>query len=248
MRLLTSKLLKENTEVIVENIKQAKLYVQQGKLSQNDFNELLSIDNTPTKKYVGWISKIWITEHPDFDDLANIIEQYTILSDKNKIEEKDINKFKTFNDLKFAVDSANQKGGAKSKKDLEDDYEVIIDNDDLLIISPNTHEASRKLGLTKFAFRACDDGTKDSAWCTTYKSPDHWNSYYYNNNVTFYYVLVRSEEMRQELKQAIPKRIPQIYVTALALLSNGKIDGYDGKDKQLNSNEIKEFMDIIKID
>lgn len=248
MRILTSVLLKENREIIIENIKQAKMYVQQGKLSQDDFTKLLAIDNTPTKKYVGWISKTWIAEKPDFDELSNYIEQYTILSDKNKIEEKDINKFKDFKSLKTTIDLVNQQGGGKSKKELEDDYEVIVDNDDLLIISPNTHEASRKLGLTKFAFRDCGDGTKDSAWCTTYKSPDHWDSYYYDNEVTFYYILVKSEKMRQELEKSFPKRIPQIYVTALALLSNGKIDGYDGNDKQLSQSEVKKFTNIIGID
>ena len=248
MRLLTSTLLKENKEIIIENIKQAKMYVQQGKLSQDDFNKLLTIDNTPTKKYIGWVSKIWITEKPEFDELANSIEQYTILSDKNKIDEKDINKFKGFKDLKAAIDSVNQQGGSKSKKDLEDDYEVIIDNDDLLIVSPNSHEASRKLGLTKFAYRDCGGGSKDSAWCTTYKAPEHWNKYYYDNEVTFYYVLVKSAEMKQKLKQAMPKKTPQIYVTALALLSNGAIDGYDGKDTQLTPSQIKQFTDIIGID
>lgn len=246
MRLLQSKLLRENKTTILENLKQAKLYLQQGKLSQNDLTKLLTIDNTPTKKYMGWIAKTWIAEKPDFDDLANTIEQYNILSDKNKIKEKDINKFKNFSDLKQAVDDANQTSG-QSRKELEDDYEVIIDNADLLIISPNTHEASRKLGLSKFAFRDCEGGEKDSAWCTTYKSPDHWNQYYYKNDVTFYYIRIISEKLQEKLKKDFSERIPQIYVTALALLPNGTVDGYDGLDKQLSQSEVTKFMDIIGI-
>ena len=46
------KLLKENKSYILENVKQGKQYVAQGKLSEDDLKKLIEIDPTPTKKYV----------------------------------------------------------------------------------------------------------------------------------------------------------------------------------------------------
>ena len=62
MKLVYPKLLKENKTIILENMKMAKGYVSQGKLSEDDLKKLIEIDPTPQKKYVGWLSKIWINE------------------------------------------------------------------------------------------------------------------------------------------------------------------------------------------
>ena len=241
------KLLKENKSYILENVKQGKQYVAQGKLSEDDLKKLIEIDPTPTKKYVGWMSKIWIAEKPDLDDLRNTIEEYNTFLNKDKVKTKDINQFKSFKALHDEVDSINQSGDSISVKDLENDYDTIIDNSDLLIMSPHTHEASRKLGLSKFQFRDCKGGDKDSAWCTTYKAPDHFNNYYYKNNVTFYYIRVKSPELMNKLKESFPKKYKQLEVVALAVLGNGKIDGYDGLDKRMNKKEIDTFTNIIGI-
>jgi len=239
-------LLTENKVVIIENVKQAKQYVQAGKLSEDDLKKLIEIDPTPTRKFVGWMAKIWISEKPDIDDLRNTIEEFNTFLEKGKTLTKDINQFKSFTDLHSEVDSINQSGEGKSNKDLESDYDQVIDNGDILVMSPHTHEASRKLGLSYFAFRSCEEG-KDSAWCTTYKAPDHFNNYYYKNNVTFYYVKVKSPQMIEKLKQAFPKRWKSLIVVALAVISTNKIDGYDGLDKQISSKDIKIFTNIIGI-
>jgi len=246
MKLTYPKLLKENKSYILENVKQGKQYVAQGKLSEDDLKKLIEIDPTPTKKYVGWMSKIWVTEKPDIDNLRNTIEEYNTFLNKGKAKTKDINQFKSFKDLYAEVDSINQSGENTSIKDLENDYETIIDTPDLLIMSPHTHEASRKLGLSKFQFRDCKDG-KDSAWCTTYKAPDHFNDYYYTSNVTFYYIRVKSPELINKLKEAFPEKYKQLEVVALAVLNNSQIDGYDGLDKQMSKKEIDTFTNIIGI-
>ena len=149
MHPIKSKLLTENKQYILENIKQAKQYVDAGKLSEDDLKKLIEIDPTPTKKFVGWMAKIWIAEKPDLNDLRNTIEEYNTFLNKGKIKTKDINAFKSFKDLHSEVDSINQSGEGVSVKDLENDYETIIDTPNLLIMSPHTHEASRKLGLSK---------------------------------------------------------------------------------------------------
>lgn len=248
MKLTHTKLLTENKQYILENVKQAKIYASQGKLSEDELKQLIEIDPTPTRKFVGWMAKQWIAKTvTDIDDLRNIIEEYNTFLNKGKAKTKDINQFKTFSDLKKEIDIINKSGEAVSVKDLESDYETIIDNSDLLIMTPHTHEASRKLGLSQFAFRDCEGGGKDSAWCTTYKAPDHFNDYYYNSNVTFYYTKVKSQELIDKLKEAFPNHWERMIVTALAVFPNGIIDGYDGLDKQISREDIDTFTNIIGI-
>lgn len=248
MKFNNSKLLVENKKYILENVKQAKTYVSQGKLTADDLKKLIEIDPTPTRKFVGWMAKQWVAKTvTDFDSLGAVIEQYSTFLDRGKARTKDINQFKSFADLSNEVNYVNQSGEGKSTKDLESDYDTVIDNSDLLIMTPHTHEASRKLGLSHFAFRDCEDGEKDSAWCTTYKAPDHFNDYYYSRNVTFYYIRVKSEEMIIKLEKAFPKRWKALVVVALAVLQDGQIDGYDGLDEQMTEEEIKKYTGIIGI-
>lgn len=241
-------IIKKNKQFILENVKQAKQYVDSNKLSQDELKTLIEIDPTPTRKFVGWMAKQWVNKTvTDIDDLRNTIEEYNVFLEKGKTKTKDIYQFKSFQDLQSEVDQINKSGEGISNKDLESDYDTVIDNSDLLIMSPHTHEASRKLGLSAFAFRDCEGGGKDSSWCTTYKAPDHFNDYYYKNNVTLYYIKVKSQDLISKLQKAFPKRWKNMIVTALAVLENDKIDGYDGLDKQISAKDIKTFTDIIGI-
>ncbi len=241
-------LLKENKSYIKENVKQAKQYISSGKLSQDELKKLIKIDPSPTRKYVGWMAKQWILKNvTDIDELRNTVEEYNTFLEKGKAKTKDIYQLKTFDLLKKEVDEINQSGEGISVKDLESDYDVVVDTPELYIASPHTHEASRKLGLSAFAFRDCGDGGKDSSWCTTYKAPDHFNDYYYSNNVTFYYIKVKSPDMMEELNKAFGKKWANMVVVALAVLEDGQIDGYDGLDRQISKEDIKKYTEIIGI-
>jgi len=248
MKFNYSKLLIENKHSILENVRQAKQYVESGKLTQEELKILTDIDPSPTRKYVGWMAKQWAEKQiTDIDDLRNTIEEFNTLLEKGKTKTKDIYQIKSFKALQDEVDQINNSGENISTRELESDYDTVLENSDLLIMSPHTHEASRKLGLSQFAFRDCGDDGKDSSWCTTYKAPDHFNDYYYTNNVTFYYVKVKSQQMINQLQDKFPKTWKNLVVVALAVLDNGKIDGYDGLDKQISKGNIKEYTDIIGI-
>ena len=248
MKFNYSKLLIENKHSILENIRQAKQYVESGKLTQEELKILTDIDPSPTRKYVGWMAKQWAEKQiTDIDDLRNTIEEFNTLLEKGKTKTKDIYQIKSFKALQDEVDQINNSGENISTRDLESDYDTVLENSDLLIMSPHTHEASRKLGLSQFAFRDCGDDGKDSSWCTTYKAPDHFNDYYYTNNVTFYYVKVKSQQMINQLQDKFPKTWKNLVVVALAVLDNGNIDGYDGLDKQISKGNIKEYTGIIGI-
>lgn len=235
--------------ILQENRKQAKELVIQGKLSPSDFETIVKIDPSTTKKYTGWMAKQWINKDingiKSIDDLRNVIEKYDVFTKSGKTSVSDIYQFKTFKDLESEIDKIN-KSGPESKSELRDDYEIVRDDDKLLIAVPHSHEASRYLGLSKFAYRDCEGGGKDSAWCTTYKAPDHWNDHYFSKGNTLYYIKVKSPELIQLVKNTFNNAA--MMVVALVVDKNGKlIDGYNADDTQLSSTEISKFRKITGI-
>lgn len=239
------------THLIQENRKQAKELVVQGKLSPTDFEEIVRIDPSPTKKYTGWLARQWVNKTTSgiqsIDNLRNTIEEYDAFVTSGKAKTKDIFQFKSFVDLKKEVDELNA-SGVESKSELRDDYEIVTDDDKVLIAVPHSHEASRYLGLSKFTYRDCEGGGKDSAWCTTYKAPDHFHNYYYKQGITLYYVRVKNESIINALKTAFPDKEGAMVVVALLVNKNGKLfDGYDANDNQLNTKQIATFRQIVQI-
>ena len=186
--------------------------------------------------------KLNVKDKNEFNSLMNALDTQGIkYSDlKKQIEDGSL---KTIEDLKKLKTMSK----TDVSKSLESDYETIIDNSDLLIMSPHTHEASRKLGLSHFTFRDCESGGKDSAWCTTFKSPDHWNSYYYTNFLTFYYVKIKSSEMIEKLKKVFPKNWKNMVVVALTVSEKNEIEGWDGLDEKISSKDVKTFTNLIGI-
>jgi len=234
--------------ILQESRKVAKELVVRGMLSPEEFEQLQTIDPSQTKKYMGWMAKQWVTKSvTDIDELRNKIEEYDAFVKSGKAKTKDIFQFKSFADLKKEVDELNAMG-SESKSELRDDYEIIMDDDKFLIAVPHTHEASRYLGLSKFSYRDCEGGGKDSAWCTTYKSPDHFNDFYFKQHITFYYIKLKNEAMIELAKAAFPARGGAMVVTAVLVDKNGKVSScYDGTDSVMSGAEIAKFRKIIGI-
>lgn len=240
--------------ILQENRKQAKELVTQGKLSPEDFEFLVRIDPSPTKKYTGWMAKQWVNKATSGitsnDDLKNKIEEYDAFLNSGKAKTKDVYQFKTFTDLKKEVDELNAMG-PESKSELREDYEIVVDNDKLIVAVPHSHEASRYLGLSKFAYRECKDEQgnvtgKDSAWCTTYKAPDHFQNYYFKQQITLYYVRVKDPALIELVKAAFPKEGPAMVTVALLVNKDGKLfDGYDANDESISVAKINKFRKII---
>ena len=248
--------------VLRENTQFAKLQVINGKLTSEKFKQLVDLDPSPTKKYVGWMAKQWIAKNvTDIDELRNKIEEYDAFFKSGKAKTKDVYQFTSFDDLKKEVGELNAIG-SESNSELTKDYDVVMGTDKkdkLYIAVPHTHEASRYLGISKFQYRACEGGTKDSAWCTTYKSPEHFIDYYFKQNYTIYYIKIIDEllieKVKAEFKKKFPKRDGDALVVTAALIipdpldpDNPKIQSwYDGNDKTLSQLEITEFRKLIGI-
>jgi hypothetical protein len=221
-------------ELFCESLKQGKEYLKQGKIEQAVLDEIVTIDPTKNNKYVGWLCKQYIHESFDIGSIKSYIEEYDVLVNKKSIN-ADINSFKSINVFKEEIDKVNSTRSA-SLKELQTDFDVILDNDVMYIVRPNSYEASRKLGLSTFAHRNNEQsGSKDSAWCTTYSNSSHWNDYYYNHNVTFYYCKIKDETLISELnkKYKTNSSTCDLTVFAVAVLEDGTLDIYDANDAQI---------------
>jgi hypothetical protein len=227
------------------SIKQGKKYLLDNLITVEVFNSIKECCGEHNK-YVGWLCKQYINEPFDIGSMKSYIEEYDVLVNKKSIN-ADINRFKSINDFINEIDKVNSTRSA-SLKELQTDFDVILDNETLYIARPNSYEASRKLGLSTFAHRNNEQsGNKDSAWCTTYSNSDHWNDYYYKHNVTFYYCKIKDENLIDELnkKYKTNSTTCDLTVFAVAVLEDGKLDIYDANDVQIKLP--KDFVNKLNI-
>lgn len=211
--------------------------LNKGGISKEEIDILKNIDPSPTKKYMDFLVKVWLNEKPDLNIIKSLIEEFHVLSENHRIEKVDINTFTTLDSLSQFVDKENEKASA-STREMENDYEIIRNDSDLLIAIPYTHQASRKLGLMYFGTR--QDNT--CSWCTTYKNASHFDSYFYSSGVTFYYIKVKNSQLISSISSKY-----DLQHVAILVHSNGKIEGYDGNDKLINTSILNKFRKAIGI-
>lgn len=235
----------KNYLLVRENIKMSKQnYLQTNKITLEDLDRIIAIDPTPQKKYVLWLTKRFVDENiKDLDLLRNTIEEFNVFVSHNRVEQKDIMQYKTFEELKKIVDNLNQSNTASSKE-LEKDYDVIVDKPELYIVKPNTWEASRKLGLTRFAHRYNPETkTKDCSWCTTYKSDSHFGRYYLNSHDTLYYVDLGGE-LEKQVTEKFGNKLKQF---AVLVKKDGKKLVYDTTDAEYTGQKATNILNTIGI-
>lgn len=249
--------------LVNENKAQLKQMLASNKIDQEEFNKILSADNTPNKKYVGWIGRQYLkTKEPnakfDWDSLRNAVTEFIAMVNNNTFtgEETNIEKYPDYEALQKKVSEGNEKAAAAgpSKKEAAADMEVDFNSKDALVVSPLSHEAARKLGLSEFAHRVnSETGQKDCAWCITYKNATHWNDYTDNQLITFYFAKPKTQEKLQELQKAFPKRNVQSLAILVSLVGDpdkeqGKItSGYDADDKQMSAADVKKYLNILGV-
>jgi hypothetical protein len=249
---------KTNKALILENLKMAKSLVNKGLLSDESLKYIVERDPHPKKAYTGWMARAVAKDEAPIEDMVNTVEEFHAFVTIGRIQNTDIFFYKNYQQLFDIVDTENQKGSATSNKQKENDYEIFIDNDKLAVYGPNTHEASRKLGLTIFQYRHCKEAKTgkllynqdrspklDSAWCTTFKASSHWDKYYYTDLKEFVYIRVRDPQL---LEQVVKKFGPQYVVFAVAITPNGNLEGWDGKDILVQDSEVRKFLRFIGLE
>lgn len=249
--------------LVNENKAQLKQMLQANKINQEEFNEILQSDNTPTKKYVGWVGRQFLKTKQEnapfnWDQLRNTVTEFIAMVNSGSIagEDANIEKYPSYEALQQVVDKANEKGPSKSQAAGE--VEVYLDNNDALVVAPLNHTASRKLGLSEFAHRNKPDGSKDCAWCITYKNDDHWKDYFDNQLITFYFAKPKTQQKLQELQQAFPSRNVQSCAVLVDIAPgsdpesdnpDGVIrEGFDADDRKMSKAETEKYLKILGVD
>jgi hypothetical protein len=158
-------------------------YIGNG-ITEKAAKELISGDNTPTKKY----AQIMITHYifrkkssggRGVKDIITLFQKFDSLLPY--IEKKDIYNGDHYPNL-ISIDSAVKKAEeVKEEKTFnrEDHVDVLIDNDDYILVHPFTLRGSQKYG-------------KNTRWCTatSNKNNNHFDSYKQNN---FLFYLIRKK-------------------------------------------------------
>mgnify|MGYP000226883468 CR=1 FL=1 len=145
--------------ILNEGIKSAKeLYLD--KIGEKDFNRLLELDPSKTKKYLNWMCKQYL-KGIDIEDLGNIIFEFDNKIRKGLIKNTDINSYKDIDELESVVFIAPDKSKSEEEKHIKTtEANIILDNENYFIVEPLTWEASKIYG-------------KGTRWCTCllYTSP-----------------------------------------------------------------------------
>lgn len=151
-------------------------------ISEEDFNKIINSDPTTNLeknqmgKYSKWLLNLFKRKQLRLEDLYKV-EEYLETFDKykNKIEIKDINKFKTLPQLYDVVKDYINSDEATSKKDeirrIKKDAEKVYEDDEWLVVIPKTEEA------------ACFYG-KNTQWCTAADNNNQFD--YYNRDGKIY--------------------------------------------------------------
>jgi hypothetical protein len=251
--------------LINENKAQLKQLLAGNKITQEEFNQIMQSDNTATKKFVGWTGRQYVkTKEPgakfDWDELRNAVTEFIAMVNSGSIsgEDSNIEKYPTYEALQQKVQQANQQAKANpSKSQVEGEVQVYLDNKDALVVAPLNHAASRKLGMSEFAHRV-KDGTKDCAWCITYKNDTHWKDFFDNQLITFYFAKPKTQQKLQELQQAFPKRNVQSCAVLVDIAPgtdpesddpDGVIrEGFDADDKKMSKEDTIKYLKILGVD
>lgn len=149
-----------------------------------------NIKNGKVGKYAKWLLRLYLEKKLKFNDLSRAeqyIEVYDKLLKSNKLKNKDINNYKTLDDIYDVIEEYidNEKpisNNDKIKK-VKDNSKVIMDDGKYLVIEPLTKEASCLYG-------------KGSRWCTS--GDDEFNKFgEYNADGSLYIIIDKSK--RNEL-------------------------------------------------
>lgn len=161
--------------LLIENLQLDDIYNKYYKaIPREIFNNILSIDPTSSENKMGnytkWLLKLYMAKKLKEEDFYKAKEYLTCFNTyKNRITEKDINKFKSINDLYVAIEPFYQSNEANSKSEeirrIKQGAEKVYEDDNWLIIVPHTKEASCYYG-------------KGTQWCTAAdKSYNAFDSY-----------------------------------------------------------------------
>ena len=173
-------------ESLLEGLKDIRRkYVDSEMVPEDIFKKFETADPTSTKKYLDWMCRMYVQTPDRATHIADIIPIFDQQVERQLLKgsDADIGKYKDLDSMDTAVAS---KEGVKTKgeqhKEIKAGAEKVYEDDDLLIVSPETYEASCKYGA----------GTK---WCTASMTRTHWDNYF-RKGVKLYYIIDKKKNTK----------------------------------------------------
>jgi hypothetical protein len=135
------------------------------KFSQNQITQIIELSKRipGNNKYLMWLGNV--LDPTNFDGVLEKLEEVLPKFDNisNNLDRKDINQYRSVEDLLDVLDKNENK--SELKREIKKGADVVYEDDNFLVISPKTHEASCYYGA----------GTK---WCTTMRDdPSPFKTY-----------------------------------------------------------------------
>lgn len=197
-------------------------------LPQETFDYLAHYDPSDNYKYLDWMVKMAAknppanqgTDDPHIKEIAELVNFF----DK-KIQGKDINTFKSVDELEKAVEE--RRASPTGKEQLVADTEVLYDENGILVVAPQSHESMRHWG----------GSTK---WCIATSNSGYWDDYFTENSII---VIRLSTEYLQSIGWEGEDFEPyKIAVTVPEESSIRQWTFYNPEDRTIRLNEVNELL------
>lgn len=193
-------------------------------------------------KYLLWATK-QLAQNPDnfmAKQLESLINGFDQLSKQNKIQNKDINSYKTLEDLGRVVMQASQKishgdetkAKRKAREEMQNqETKTIRDDSQFLITVPATWEASCSQGVQPKSKEEGEESGEGEYWCVSNPfSRNAWDAYR-KKGVKF--VFVRSKMRKAEDKY---------FLIAAAKWPSGAIQYTDSKNSLVDDSNLEQIF------
>jgi len=176
-----------------------------GKIDRDTFDK--AVDTDPTSKGDNKVGDYvdWLLLNPDAinDDTTSLLQTFHRLKTKLDPADRDINKM-DYKKFVSVMKDAEESGVLLSKKDRAKareqkafkESEIVYKDDDFIVISPKTKEASQFMG-------------KGSAWCTAYQDDRCMFDHYGENGDLYIIRNNKTKEMWQMFKPNGAGRSPE---------------------------------------
>ena len=201
------------SQVLLESRKDDFLRMFRDKFSDEQLKKVFTLSRqlAPNQKFLTFLGKVIPTENFDesLSKAEKVVEKF--IKYQQALEQKDINQFKTLEEIITAINNHENKVRRTVKS--VDGADVVYEDDRFTVVTPQTHKASCYYGA----------GTK---WCTaSMNGSSHFDNY--NVDGKLFYILDKKAKSNDKY-----------YKVALLQKYDGDKTFYDAPDKSFTSGWI----------
>lgn len=213
-------------------------FLETEKVTEDEFEEALGYDLSTNKKYIEKILDLYVKgqeeDEESIQQIGALIKRFDTLVSRNKISKTDINYYKTYKSLKNSVEDAEVEEVEQEATDLKSgDFMVIKDNKDLLIVVPQSHEASKEWG-------------NDTKWCTTSSSDTYWKDYTLNREINLFYIMVKNISLIEDWYYSEYGEMPDEYDLSLYTKMAVAVYPYGNQMECFNKNDDSIDFEVVE--